>query len=299
MNERRYSPTDDLRALRAAHSATSGLSAAERAVLSVLILHRNGESGRIDPSVPRIAAESGYSIRTAIRALASLEAAGYMTREQRSGRRSLYTLVTPTNDPETPVTDGQECPTVARPVTQMHGASDTETPERTKERTMERTKFPTGIADAASPEGSARGISKPGTRGKKPHPHAAHALANASALAPYPPEFEKAWEDYPERAGGNGKKDAYMAWQARRTEGVSAADLHNGVVRYAAFVRHPHVAREGTQFVKAAATFFGTGEHYKESWKPPLTPGINGRKRTTDPQDYGVGTKEDEIRWVK
>lgn len=80
----------------------------------------------------------------------------------------------------------------------------------------------------------------------------------------YPPEFEAAWQDYPGRAGGNSKADAFRAWKARVREGKATEDLHAGTKRYAAFVREG--GKEGTSFVKQAATFFGPGLHFEEPW---------------------------------
>jgi len=51
--------------------------------------------------------------------------------------------------------------------------------------------------------------------------------------------------------------------------GVSPDDLLAGVQRYAAYIRG--TGNEGTAYVKQAATFFGTGEHWCESWELPTT----------------------------
>ena len=81
----------------------------------------------------------------------------------------------------------------------------------------------------------------------------------------YPPEFEATWQAYPRRAGGNPKTAAFKAWKARRREGVTAAELHAGVVRYAAYVQA--AGKAGTEFVKQASTFFGPDEHFREQWQ--------------------------------
>jgi len=47
-------------------------------------------------------------------------------------------------------------------------------------------------------------------------------------------------------------------------EGVTAEDLHAGAERYA---RHIASTRKtGTEFVMMGATFFGPGEHHRQSW---------------------------------
>jgi len=81
---------------------------------------------------------------------------------------------------------------------------------------------------------------------------------------PYPADFEEIWAAYPRREGGNSKRDAFKAFRARLREGVAAADLLDGVRRYAAFVRAKGI--EGSSFVMQAATFLGPGERFREAW---------------------------------
>lgn len=83
----------------------------------------------------------------------------------------------------------------------------------------------------------------------------------------YPAEFEATWKVYPRRAGGNPKVAAFKAWQARRKAGVTAQELHAGVVRYAGYVRD--AGKSGTEYVKQAATFFGPGEHFRDEYEEP------------------------------
>lgn len=85
----------------------------------------------------------------------------------------------------------------------------------------------------------------------------------------YPAEFEEAWKNYPERAGGNSKAEALKAWNARIKTGVIAQELIDGTKRYAEFVRA--TGKLNTEYVKQAATFFGPAGHYAESWSPPAT----------------------------
>jgi uncharacterized protein YdaU (DUF1376 family) len=81
----------------------------------------------------------------------------------------------------------------------------------------------------------------------------------------YTPEFEAAWTDYPKREGGNPKKSAFCKWKARLKAGATVEELHQGVIRYANFIRAK--GKEHTSYVKQAATFFGPDEHYNESWE--------------------------------
>ncbi len=80
--------------------------------------------------------------------------------------------------------------------------------------------------------------------------------------------FEACWEAYPKRAGSNSKRDAAKAYLARLRAGATPDELLAGVERYAAFVRA--TGKEGTEYVKQAATFFGPGEHFREPWNPPV-----------------------------
>lgn len=78
----------------------------------------------------------------------------------------------------------------------------------------------------------------------------------------YTPEFELAWADYPTRPG-NSKAAAFKAWAARIKAGATAAQMHEGTQRYAAYCK-----ANGTepQYIKQAATFYGPGEHYAADW---------------------------------
>lgn len=82
--------------------------------------------------------------------------------------------------------------------------------------------------------------------------------------AEYSPEFELAWNGYPERPGAN-KKNAYKAWNARLKAGVDFTQMTLGVDRYAYYVS---VMKVEPQFIKQPETFFGPSEHYLSDWKP-------------------------------
>jgi hypothetical protein len=80
-------------------------------------------------------------------------------------------------------------------------------------------------------------------------------------------EFETAWSQYPKRAGGNSKKEALAAWRARIREGAKPSDLLAGLSRYTKFIRA--MGKEGTEYVKQAARFFGPKDHWKELYEIP------------------------------
>ncbi len=91
---------------------------------------------------------------------------------------------------------------------------------------------------------------------------------NSSGASKTDPDgLEECWDAYPKRSGGNSRKEAEKAYRARLKAGVSPADLLSGVQRYAAHVQA--TGKEGTGFVKKAATFFGPDEHWKESFDQP------------------------------
>lgn len=116
-----------------------------------------------------------------------------------------------------------------------------------------------------------------------------------AAKQDYSPEFETAWQAYPKRAGGNPKPSAYKAWNARLKDGVTPETMLAGVKRYAAFVAV--TGKQGSEFVKQAATFFGPDRHFEETWQTPSAPGgvragmlpVSGFRE----QDYG----KSECNW--
>lgn len=136
---RQHSPTDDLQDLRAVFSADHDLSAPERSVMAILILHRNGESGRCDPGLGTIAKASGLGRRTVMRSLNVLEEGGWVERHQRPlPQTTSYILhardrATVTLGPERH--EGQSG-TGVEP--ESHHGRATVAPERTEERTDER-----------------------------------------------------------------------------------------------------------------------------------------------------------------
>jgi len=111
------------------------------------------------------------------------------------------------------------------------------------------------------------------TRNRNGHfsaPNSDHQRESATASDD---AFERAWRNYPKRAGGNSKKEALKAWTARVRSGVDPAEMGAGVERYARYIRA--TGKEGTEYVKQGASFFGPGEHWKESWEVP--PSNSGR----------------------
>ncbi|MDB4875727.1 MAG: hypothetical protein JWM41_2173 [Gemmatimonadetes bacterium] len=83
----------------------------------------------------------------------------------------------------------------------------------------------------------------------------------------YPDAFAATWAIYPPRAGNQPKHAAFKAWQARRTAGVTAEDMHAGVERYARFCAS--TGKLQTEFVMQAKTFFGPDERWSEPYDAP------------------------------
>jgi hypothetical protein len=74
---------------------------------------------------------------------------------------------------------------------------------------------------------------------------------------------------YPSRAGDHGWRKALKAAHARVVEGHSPDEFIEGAKRYAEFCRV--TGKEGTEYVKQAATFLGPDKPFLESWAPPAT----------------------------
>ena len=93
--------------------------------------------------------------------------------------------------------------------------------------------------------------------------------------------FEEAWKIYPNREGGNSKKEAWKAWQARIKQGVQESDLIAGLKRYAIYCDKTN--KTGTGYVKQAKSFFGPAEHWKESWECSKNNKGNGADKSGTP----------------
>ena len=91
----------------------------------------------------------------------------------------------------------------------------------------------------------------------------------------YSAEFEAFWAEYPKRAGGNSKKGAHKAWNARLRSGVKAEDLILAAKRYAA--QQFAAGNLGTPYIKQAATFLGADEHFREVLASNIHPIRQGR----------------------
>lgn len=98
-------------------------------------------------------------------------------------------------------------------------------------------------------------------------------LAERAGISMVPPPaedpdgFERLWEAYPRRMGGNPKPLARKAYLARLRDGVDPNALYDAVMHYATFCREQ--AREGTEYVMQAATFLGPNGRWEEYMQAP------------------------------
>ena len=72
---------------------------------------------------------------------------------------------------------------------------------------------------------------------------------------------------YPRRAGSQRWQDAEKAYHARIREKWPHAEILEGVLRYAGFIRTS--GKEGTEYVMQAATFLGKNRQFLEPWAAP------------------------------
>lgn len=115
---------------------------------------------------------------------------------------------------------------------------------------------------------------------------------NSSKNSSLNPEFEKAWETLPKRAGNNPKAAALKAWTARIKAGVRAEDMQAGAQRYATFMRA--TGKEKTEYVMMASTFFGRAAPFDQDWEPPA----KKERKEVDPwwiDDKGIDRKGREL----
>lgn len=130
-----------------------------------------------------------------------------------------------------------------------------------------------GSSIDASTEGSIDALAKPSSSRDQSNPIQSNPIRNTYG---YTDDFEIAWHRYPKRAGGNPKRPAFKAWNARLKEGIPPQDMIDGTERYANYCEA--TGKLNTEFVKQAKTFFGPDKHFLEDWTPPEDPNGKGRK---------------------
>lgn len=91
-----------------------------------------------------------------------------------------------------------------------------------------------------------------------------HKTDMAHSRPVYPDEFEHTWKDYPQRLGGNPKRAAYRAWQARRKEGHTVEEIHGGTSRYARYCQRRGLVN--TEYVMQTKRFMGPEKEFQQPW---------------------------------
>jgi len=121
--------------------------------------------------------------------------------------------------------------------------------------------------------GDTNGVSLTKERGVAVTPNPSLTINKPSVNHPRASDekFDEAWKAYPKREGGNSKKAALKAWNARLREGVDADVLVNAVKAYAKAMQDK--GNVGTPYVKQASTFFGPDRHFDEYARPPRSQG--------------------------
>lgn len=230
-----------------------------------------------------------WSADTVKRAFTSLVKQGCLDVEQlnksQHDRTNYYTInhdCELLNDAEqVPSSNGASCPDRQVQDAPMDEGKNARSLMVTTTKTTTEIKNTLGAsADAAPPTGDSG----------NDHPSGKNAGKQPATRQDYSPEFEQSWQAYPKRAGGNPKATAYKHWKARIADGAMADELLAGVQRYAAFIRA--TGKEGTEYVKQAATFFGPDRHFEESWSLPAVSNAHGGARGMPnsgfrDQDYG------------
>ena len=102
----------------------------------------------------------------------------------------------------------------------------------------------------------------------------ADAPKKAAKIGSVPDGFARVKAVYPKRDGGQNWQQAQRAWMARRKEGHLESELLAGAIAYAGYIRR--TGKEGTVYVKQAATFFGPDKHFLADWGPPASGAESG-----------------------
>lgn len=200
----RMKRADQFRVLRGLRIPDSGgaRGGVQKAVLRCIDDHA-GEGGKCWASVPTLAAESCFSIRTVIRALADLVAAGLLTAEHRSGRPAVYQIqwdnAANLRQTVTPVRES--------PLPESH---------------------PTPVRESGVPlSESPKPLPESHPKHKKPTGNQNETLKLRAS------QFEEFWKAYPPRNGRRlNKKDA--ATQFAKLKDAEIPDVMRAVKQYAA-----------------------------------------------------------------
>lgn len=246
---------------------------ATRHVLHALSLYMNADGGSCYPSIETISADTAMNERTVRRHLQRAADLGWIVRSLRGGTGQAWKLYSyqaaiPKGADFVPVPLEEAPGEIPAPLTEGPGIDDS------KHRTL-ATEGP-GIDDTTSGRDARLSIQELSITSPVELKDMERPVGRVCKTT-YPPEFEETWKEYPKREGGNGKKSALKAWKARLATGHSVADMHAGVIRYAAYCDAKGWA--GTAYVKQAASFFGPEDppHFLNDWKATQQPATQSR----------------------
>lgn len=208
---------DKLSLIKAAMRDRS-LSASAKNLLFVLVDHYNVRTSRCDPSLARLADEIGLSRRRAVAALRDLEAGGWVETTHTIGGRNSYSVVFEKAAPP-------------------HAGIGTTPP----------------MSNAHMGYGSPVALNKKGTQKKNeggiipppppafdldipeplhdPGPPCAQPIRSVAKADEVEADFNEWFAQYPKREGRDG---ALREYRGARRRGATAAELLNGVLRFAA-----------------------------------------------------------------
>ena len=244
-----------------------------RKLVLIKLADNASDTGECWPSYQHIADQCEISRRSAMRHIADLEEAGFLTKIERKGgikgnKSHLYKLHISAG-----VTESHQQSEV---VTESHQGGDRESPvggDRESPRTSHSSE--PVIEPVISIDASAVADASHGSRAERKRVQQ-KTTTKPDVL------FEQVWSRYPKRAGSNPKNKAQSAWNARKKLGVSPAVMAHGLDRYIAFCEA--TGRVGTEFVMQAARFFGPSHEFENDWTPPTDqPKQQGANRSKGP----------------
>ena len=249
----------------------------------VAICDAANDDGACFLCVETISYKCGMSVRTVQGHLLALESAGFISREERLGRSSIYTVI----------------------VDALAGAD--RHPAWVKRQTLKsktpaksagvRNLHPTPAESAPTPAKSA-GAPAESAPLTITHPSTQSSIESNTGPVDL---FDEAWLAYPKRSGGNSRRNALIAWNARIKQGCDPEAMLAGVKRYARWCAASGCLN--TKFIKQASTFFGPGEHWLDDYDVPAAG--HSKPGAFDPLDYihgsahqGLNAIEGEVRRV-
>lgn len=216
---------------------------------------------------PAFAEEFNVTPRTVQRWVAKLADRGHIHRDAsgdsgRKGSRQLWPVYPDPGGDTNGVTGGDT--DVTGGATEMSPGGDTDVATEKEDSTEDslRSESKTGAEEAPELQLTPPDENGTGQRERFP-PKSRLPREEGSNHIVYPPEFEAAWDAFPERRGSNPKAGAYRKWRARVQDGNDPELLARKAEEFALFVE-----QEGKdpRYVMRAETFYGPNEPWEQEW---------------------------------